>query len=121
MAQVSVQPTSRDYAIEIVFMGLAMLPVIVSAYVSIVTGDGQWFQRSGSLMVLFSVAVEYHRSMVARRAGIMDGTVEAEWGPSPRRHILDWRSIPYICYAAILMGTLIWAYGDLLFVSMETA
>jgi hypothetical protein len=24
-----------------------------------------------------------------------------------------WQSIPYVCYMAIVVGTLIWAYGDL--------
>jgi hypothetical protein len=29
-----------------------------------------------------------------------------------------WRSVPYVCYVAILVGTLIWAYGDLVFLGV---
>ena len=60
-------PSRRDSVIELVLMGLAAGPVMGSLWASIATGDGQWFQRSGALMVLFSVAVEYHRRRMAQR------------------------------------------------------
>lgn len=85
-------------------MLLAVGPVVVSFAASWLTGDGQWFQRSGSLMVLFSVALEYRRRQ-------LQGTGT----PSTHGTWLFWRKIPYICYLSIFAGTLIWAYGDLLF------
>lgn len=88
-------------------MLLAVGPVVVSFAVSWLTGDGQWFQRSGSLMVLFSVAVESRRRQL-QQAG----------NPVGRGTWLFWRQIPYICYLSIFMGTLIWGYGDLLFEAM---
>ena len=109
------QAKRRDYIIELLFMVLAMGPVLVSAYASFVTGDGQWFQRSGALMVLFSVAVEYHRrrmplSVAAPRAGAgFRRTLVA------RLVSRFWNSIPYVCYFSVFLGTLIWSYGDLLF------
>jgi len=59
--------------IELVFMLGALGPVLVSAYVSFATGEGHWFQRSGPLMVLFSVAVEYHRRRMAERSVPVEG------------------------------------------------
>ncbi|PWG63738.1 hypothetical protein [Sediminicurvatus halobius] len=92
----------ESHAAEITLMLLAMGPAMISLAASMATGDGEWFQRSGSLMVLFSAAVEYRRRHL-RETGRTDGS----W--------LFWRQIPYVCYSAILLGTLIWGYGDLLF------
>ena len=103
----------ENQSVELLLILLSVGPVMMSAYMSFVTGDGHWFQRSGSLMVLFSVAVEYRRAV--QRARAIDSTgnrlkavVEAQSKPV-------WRSVPYICYLQILMGTLIWGYGDLMF------
>lgn len=107
-------PSRRDYVIEMVFMICAMGPVVVSAYVSYLTGNGEWFQRSGALMVLFSVAVEYHRRRIP-------GHIVRHVEPEKRRSLRNawparvWGAIPYVCYVAIFTGTLIWSYGDLLF------
>lgn len=108
-------PSPQDYVLEAIFMLFAVLPVVVSAYASYWTGDGHWFQRSGALMVLFSVAVEFHRTRVFgdfNRHGDSDADAPSETHYAVVRF---WRSIPYICYSAIFMGTIIWSYGDLLF------
>lgn len=88
----------------VLLMLLAVAPVLVSAAISYNTGDGHWFQRSGSLMVLLSVVTEFRRSRL-KRAGLLELP----------RFIPLWRSVPYVCYASIAMGTLIWGYGDLMF------
>ena len=112
---VILRPSRRDYVIELVFMLGALAPVLISAYVSFVTGEGHWFQRSGALMVLFSVAVEYHRRRMAERSVAVEA--ERTVTPSGFRRLLArfWGNIPYVCYMAIAVGTLIWSYGDLLF------
>lgn len=100
------QPSSRDTLIEALLMLLAVLPVILSFQLSLATGDGHWFQRSGALMVLFSVGIEYHRRHVVRcLAGAMTVTKPSLW----MAHWVHrfWRSIPYVCYIAIALGTLI--------------
>ncbi len=108
-------PSRRDSVIELVLMGLAAVPVMLSLWASVITGDGQWFQRSGALMVLFSVAVEYHRRRMAERGTLPASEPDRGTSMMPGVVVRFWRSIPYICYVAILLGTLIWAYGDLLF------
>lgn len=107
--------TRKDYVTESVFMLCAVVPVMVSAYVSIKTGEGHWFQRSGALMVLFSIAVESHRSRMRAR-GIDTSGAGSRRRPGANTLVARfWSSIPYICYLAIVVGTLIWSYGDLLF------
>ncbi len=109
------QASRRDYLIELSFMVLAMGPVLVSAYASLITGDGQWFQRSGALMVLFSVAVEYHRRRMPQPVVSARTGASSRATPTARIFGRFWRSIPYVCYFSVFMGTLIWSYGDLLF------
>lgn len=92
----------QSHLTEVILMLLAMGPAMASLAASMATGDGEWFQRSGSLMVLFSAAVEYRRRHLRE-----NGRTDNSW--------LFWRRIPYICYSAIFVGTLIWGYGDLLF------
>lgn len=93
-----------NYVIEIVLALCAMGPPMLSAMISLETGDGHWFQRSGSLMVLFSVAMEYRRSQRVKR-GRPASSLPEPFGVS----------VPYVCYVSIAVGTLIWGYGDLLF------
>lgn len=92
----------ESHLAELVLVLLAVAPAMISLAASVATGDGEWFQRSGSLMVLFSAAVEYRR-----RHLLQAGRGNDSW--------LFWRRIPYVCYSAILLGTLVWGYGDLLF------
>lgn len=109
-------PTAKDTLIEAALMVLAMLPVVVSALVSLMTGDGHWFQRSGALMVLFAVGVEYHRKhLLSCRPVSHEGTGPGVSTRMARLIIRFWRMVPYACYFAIVIGTLIWSYGDLLF------
>jgi hypothetical protein len=105
----------RDSIIELLLMLFAMGPVVVSAYASFVTGDGQWFQRSGALMVLFSVAVEYHRRRMPLAGATQRAPAATNTKAATRRLRRFWRSIPYVCYLSVFTGTLIWSYGDLLF------
>ncbi|MBD3895682.1 hypothetical protein IEI94_07430 [Halomonas sp. ML-15] len=109
-------PAPRDTLIEAGLMGLALLPTLVSFYISLVTGDGHWFQRSGALMVLFSVGVEYHRKhLMSCQYLSLSETTEGVSTRMARIIIRFWRAVPFACYFAIVVGTLIWSYGDLLF------
>lgn len=108
-------PSREATLIEALLMMLAVVPVMVSAYASLVTGDGHWFQRSGALMVLFSIGVEYHRKHPRKPDGRHRWTASSAPARLVRRF---WGAIPYVCYLAIVVGTLIWSYGDLLFVAV---
>jgi hypothetical protein len=108
-------PSREATLIEALLMMMAVVPVLVSAYVSLVTGDGHWFQRSGGLMVLFSVGVEYHRKHMMRCVETGTHSWLAASSRPARLITRFWRAIPYVCYLAIVIGTLIWSYGDLLF------
>ncbi|GHC17908.1 hypothetical protein [Aidingimonas halophila] len=102
--------------IEAVMMLMAIVPVMISLYLSFITNDGQWFQRSGALMVLFSIGVEYHRKQELHPAKRRDGALTVASSRLAGTVQRCWRAIPFVCYLAVVIGTLIWSYGDLLFV-----
>ena len=96
--------------------------IVISIIVSIKTCDGHWFQRSGAILVISGVLLSSRRiirknSEELRRAEeiINGGTfVEAEEQKEEkkqiRRDINAFKIGPWF----LLLGTLIWAYGDLL-------
>ena len=51
---------------DITWVVLGLTSVFVSAIASFISGDGHWFQRSGSLLVLFSVVLEFRQSQIAK-------------------------------------------------------
>ena len=62
-----------------------ILAVVISFVVSLVTGDWGWFQRSGALLTLPSAAYSVLNTRFGHAASV-----------------------------AVIVGTLIWSYGDLL-------
>ena len=106
------------YWLDASLMFLAIGPPLLSAWISYGTGETHWFQRSGSLTVLFAGILEYRHT-------IQDMKVREEaWAAAKRR---SWLGIafsgqlptagPFLAIVAlflIVFGTVIWGYGDLL-------
>ena len=101
--------------ISIALVLICSLAILVSAVASHCLGDGQWFQRSGSLCVLFAVILEIHQSVL--REPQPSSTVSVEGSPammSPEVSTLDgW--FRRFAWLGIISGTVIWGYGDLVF------
>ena len=105
----------REYWIDILFSFLAIFPVILSWYIDkYIPNEIYWFQRSGSLMVFFSIALEVEQSKYITRKENTEfriGTpIHIGKELSEIRNYIKRFSI-----VLILIGTIIWGYGDLLF------
>lgn len=86
-----------------------------SARYSLTTGEGEWFQRSGSLAVLCSAILEIQQSAKKRQkegthVKINDREVFVDIPVSTITKILH-----VFAWIGILAGTAVWGYGDLLF------
>ena len=81
-------------------------------YYSIITSEAQWFQRSGSIVVLLGVLI------VARRVIRLGKDHQNEdWNlpnetPEGKRVLLDQRSEYVIGPIIAVIGTVVWGYGD---------
>ena len=88
---------------------------LVSLEMSFTQNSGEWLQRSGSLIVLFSVVLEILQTLA--KQPIPSNRVFSESVPvatsPPVSKTSKWFHI--IAWFGIVIGTFIWGYGDLLF------
>lgn len=108
--------TLKKYNIEL----LLTVALGFSIYSLYTTGnDGAWFSRSGSIMVLLSVIAEFQVN-VARESSVETSSTVKIGGSgvmvkrelSPRYKVLA-----IIAHLEIVLGTIVWGYGDCLFKS----
>ena len=103
--------------IDITLFGLAYGAIIISGLIAYKTNDPSWFSSSGSLMVIFSGALEFRQSRVQQRrneiatkgSGTFGGGVAPLELPIYRQRII-WAS-----HVSLILGTLVWGYGDKVF------
>jgi len=94
--------------------------VTVSLYVSLSCHDATWFERSGSLMVLFAAIVEFRNAQLQQRlndkaamlSGGIGGIHAPTKQPSHRQFVI------VTAHTFIIVGTLVWGYGGSLPVSL---
>ena len=107
----------KEYWIDILFTLLAVVPVIYSFYIDINTVQNEyyWFQRSGSIMVLFAVALDFEQSKYTKTQSSSSLMVEGK--PAIVGQVLSTTRIYIQRFSIVLivLGTAIWGYGDLLF------
>lgn len=89
--------------------------MVASAVQSWILADGQWFQRSGSLVVLVSVVLEIRQSIL--QEPVPSGSIYVEGKPlriPPESRSID-KAFHRIAWFGIVIGTFVWGYGDLLY------
>jgi hypothetical protein len=73
---------------------------------------GQWLQRGGAVMTAFAVLAQFRAAGIAT---MITGTTFAEtWEPYHKYNRLQ-ALAAWLSLVLVVIGTLIWAYGDLLF------
>ncbi len=104
-----------DLTLFMTVVGVAAFSLVASS--NCYLGEHEWFQRSGSLIVVFGAIIEYRHFAVFRRnpehncllAGtVADGRVLTLMAKGC--HMMGLVSI-----GLVIGGTIIWGYGDLLF------
>jgi hypothetical protein len=94
----------------------ATLAPVIFGIISYKTGAGTWFGRSGSLMTLLAAIVQF-RIALELEGSQYRALFRGVLGGLPRRASLAplSRILGPASLILIVMGTLIWGYGDLLF------
>jgi hypothetical protein len=110
---------NRDGAMLLAMIVLCLCAVITPLFslMSIFRPEdeplGQWFQRAGIVMTVFAMLAHFKAAGVA--AAMIAGTTFAEtWEAYHKYNMLQTRAV-WLSLVLIVVGTLIWAYGDLLF------
>ena len=109
-----VKKTLSAYWFDATLLIAAVGAPLFSASLSFDTGRDDWFQRSGSLMVLISTILEFRQGYAALEAWAAvkrrssAGVAVLGQLPTPRK------AIAVIALALVVLGTIIWGYGDLM-------
>jgi len=108
----------QSYKLDYIFLLLALSFVMASFYIDFTTCTNSLFSRSGSIMVLVSVIVEYRisNSIYAEiQKAMFLGTKINLSIPFKAKPSKDKVFISRFSHTLVILGTVIWGYGDLLF------
>lgn len=105
----------REYTIEWILIVVAIFVAVISVIADYYSANYDWFARSGAIAVLLAAIVEYRIS-----SHIYDDIYRAiaqqkhsgfatKAKKSKNRSILS-----FITHTVLILGTIIWGYGDLL-------
>ena len=115
MAIESLDKKKMSICIDLALIAFESFSLVTSLWFSVALREGEWFQRSGAVVVLISVILEIRQSLAkqpkANSKMFIGGTpVMIEQHIPTVRNLFHW-----IAWGGIVIGTLIWGYGDLFF------
>ncbi|MGQ7262593.1 hypothetical protein [Vreelandella sp. V005] len=106
----------RDTTPDLLIIFVLFVTIAASIFLQFAHPETNWFMRSGALMVLTGAILEYRNSALMRRLDI----TSTKWAscigspaifePRPLK-----KKIVFAAHAFVVFGTLIAAYGDLIF------
>jgi hypothetical protein len=110
---------ASNFIIEALLLFCAYVIMLVSAYASVKTSDALWFSRSGPLVVLICVFIQFRNYTTQQKLNEIAHESTAYYGAKPEK----WK-VPKIrktfdkaVLFTIILGTVVWGYGDLLFIN----
>ena len=105
----------KTIAIDIALLSAGLFSLLFSLCASIVSGEGAWFQRSGSLLVLFSVILEIRQEKALQPHASTGVTINGMPVLAERTASALNKWLRRIAWGGIIGGTFVWGYGDLIF------
>lgn len=115
--EISRKPLDKEFVQAYFVIGLSLgylLVITLQSKLLMVDDPEIWFQRSGSVLVIFALLIEAYVVSINNRLnpiGWADLDVDLL-----RKHYLHKHSrLQFILTFQLLVGTLIWGYGDLIY------
>ena len=95
--------------------------LLLNCCLTLVQNYGQWFARTGAIIVLFSIIAEFlifsnyehMKPLSEKEKGLTWGGLEA-WQKLALKYYEKNRNWGYMVLLPALIGTIIWGYGDLI-------
>jgi hypothetical protein len=108
----------KNFYLPLCFLILAWASIAVSFFLEANYG-GNWFMRSGSLMVLFSIVAEF--LLLDGRDEYLNQRLSERKEPNQQKSLDSFhpsqmhKLFEIISHISVVIGTVIWGYGDLLY------
>ncbi len=107
----------RSYKYEWLILGIAVLAAVTSIIGDYVSDSYNWFARSGSIVVLLALVVEYRISThiyedfqrAQFQQSMIDLPIPIKAKPTKQR-----KNVSITAHLFVVLCTLIWGYGDLI-------
>ena len=108
---------ASKFRIEACILIATYIFLVFSAIASSKTGDGTWFSRSGSIAVLISAIIEFRNFSTQQVLNEIAQESTKYWDAKPEKYVVpeNRKLFDRSVLVTIVIGTLIWGYGDLLF------
>ena len=106
---------NKNYKLEIILLAIAITVVLISFLLSIYDNKNFWFMRSGSIMVLLAVIVEYKLNQKTLKNINQKSKMSTVTGfPTNLLNSKEHNRVSIFAHSFAILGTIIWGYGDFL-------
>ncbi len=106
------------------FAGASLLAMAAGVWISVATGDWMWFARSGAVLTALGLVLASRKVLIAR-ADLVSLLQEMEQADGTQRTArlesfkrlqrdLDRQIVEKAGFAILVIGTLVWGFGDLI-------
>ena len=115
MAIESFEKNKMGICTDLALIAIETFALVASLWLSVTLREGEWFQRSGAIVVLISVLLEIRQSIAKQPQANSKFSAGGNLVMT-EQHIPTVRKwLHRIAWGGIVIGTLIWGYGDLFF------
>ena len=104
---------------EIILLFFAFIWVLFSCFFPLTDDKAMWFARSGAIMVLFSVAVEFKLTKKHKKKINSSMHLAGSGLSVTARATKEQTLVGNIAHLFIIIGTIVWGYGDLILISIS--
>ena len=100
---------------EIILLAIASIWVVLSYFIPFTDDEGFWFARSGAIMVLLAVIVEFrfNNIVVKKISSTIKKAVLSKLALDTGIQ-KEQKNIAITAHIFVVLGTIIWGYGDLI-------
>jgi hypothetical protein len=106
--------TLRENKYEIILLGLSLLWTVGSVFASLTYPKGNWFCRSGAVMVLLAVIVDFHIGKLQQARDSSASVVAGVGVPVSGAFPIIKQHLAKAAHIFAILSTLIWGCGDLI-------
>jgi hypothetical protein len=97
---------------EISLLLIGVLWSVFSYFFTLYGEPDIWFTRSGAVLVLMAVIVEFRLGIIQQRNSSRSTVVAGLGIPNSSRSPSENKNVAAVAHVLAVTGTLIWAYGD---------